>query len=123
MTATVVLSGAVTVVCALTAVLALYYTLRDLSADLVLLGACALCLLAWLLAGGALALRDLGGGRVEDPVTLYGYLLTGLVLPLGAGWGAVFERSRWGSLLVGAAAVTMIVLNLRLHQIWAGGFA
>lgn len=120
---TLVLSVVVYVVCGLTALLALYYAARDLAADLVLLGACALSLLVWFTEGAALALRDLGGGAVDDPVTLYGYLLTGLVLPLGAGWAALFERTRWGSLVVAAAAITMVVLNLRLPQIWAGGFA
>src|SRR5699024_6102824 len=69
----------------LTALLGLYYALRDLNADLVLLGACALLALAWVVLGLALGLRDLGGGSPEDPITLYGYLLTAVVLVVGAG--------------------------------------
>lgn len=104
---TLVLSVVVYVVCGLTALLALYYAARDLAADLVLLGACALSLLVWFTEGAALALRDLGGGAVGDPVTLYGYLLTGLVLPLGqagrrcssapagGAWWWPPRRSRW----------------------------
>jgi len=118
-----VLSTLVYVVSALTALLAVYYTVRDLSADLVLLGASALTLVVWAVMGGALLARDLGGGSVEDPVTLYGYLLTGLVLPLAGGWAGLWERTRWGSLVIGAAAVTEMVLMMRLPQIWAGGFA
>lgn len=111
------------VVCALTAALAIYYTVRDLSADLVLLGACVLVLGVWALQFAALGLRDLTGGTVPDPITLYGYLLTGLALPLGGVWLGVWERTRWGSLAIMVAALTLMVLQLRLHQLWPGGFA
>lgn len=107
----------------LTALLAAYYTVRDLAADLVLLGGAALMLLAWLVLGVALLMRDLGGGEVGDPVTLYGYLLTAVVLPVGGAWLGVWERSRWGSLAIGVVALTSMVLVLRLEQIWPGGFA
>ena len=60
---------------------------------------------------------------MTDPVTLYGYLFTGLVLPLGGAWAGVWERSRWGSLAIGAVALTLMVLELRVQQIWPGGFA
>lgn len=118
-----VLSILVYVICGLTAALAFYYSARDLSADLVLLGACAAVLLIWLVQLAGLGLRDLGGADVTDPVLLYGYLLTGAVLPLGGGWIGVWERSRWGSLAIGAVALTLMVLELRVQQIWPGGFA
>ena len=118
-----VLSILVYVICGLTAALAFYYTARDLSADLVLLGACAAVLLIWLVQLAGLWVRDLGGGSVADPVLLYGYLLTGLALSLGGGWIGVWERTRWGSLAIGAVALTLMVLELRVQQIWPGGFA
>lgn len=118
-----VLSILVYAVCALTAVLAIYYTARDLNADLVLLGACVLVILVWAVEFAALGLRDLGGGTVPDPITLYGYLLTGLALPVGGGWLGLFERTRWGSLAIGLAVLTLMVLQMRLGQIWPGGFA
>lgn len=118
-----VLSILVHMLCGLTAVLAVYYTVKDLSADLVLLGGSAAMLLIWLVQAVALGLRDLGGTPMTDPVTLYGYLLTGLVLPLGGAWAGVWERSRWGSLAIGAVALTLMVLELRVQQIWPGGFA
>src|SRR5690625_7793317 len=106
-----VLSILVQVLCGLTAVLAVYYTVRDLSADLVLLGGCAAVLLIWLVQAVALGLRDLGGTAMTDPVTLYGYLFTGLVLPLGGAWAGVWERSRWGSLAIGAVALTLMEIG------------
>lgn len=118
-----VLIIAMYVVCGLTAALAAYYTVRDLAADLVLLGAVALVLLVWAGLGLALLLRDMGGGEVTDPVTLYGYLLTGLVLPVGGVWLGIWERTRWGSLAIGVVALTLAVLVMRLEEIWPGGFA
>ncbi|ASK64613.1 hypothetical protein CFK39_00725 [Brachybacterium avium] len=117
------LSIVVAGLCGLTALLGLYYALRELTADLVLLGACALLALSWVVLGAALTLRDIGGGTPEDPITLYGYLLTAVVLVVGGGWIGLFERSRWGSLVAGVGALVSAVLLMRLHQIWPGGFA
>lgn len=117
------LSIVVAVLCGLTALLGLYYALRELNADLILLGACALLTVAWVVLGIALGLRDLGGESPQDPITLYGYLITAVVLVVGGGWMGLFERSRWGSLVAGLGALVSAVLLMRLHQIWPGGFA
>jgi hypothetical protein len=66
-----------------------------------------------LLSGGH---RPAGG----DLVTLIGYLLTAVLLPPAGGVLARMEPTRWGSLLIGAAAVIVPVLILRLGQIWNG---
>ncbi|MCS6710710.1 hypothetical protein JSY14_01240 [Brachybacterium sp. EF45031] len=105
------------------AVLGLYAVIRNLSADLVLLGGCALLGVVWTLEGLVLLGRDLGGGVDPDPVTLYGYLLTGVMLAVAGVWVGLWERSRFGSAAVLIVAVTMAVLQMRLPQIWAGGFA
>src|SRR5699024_11329998 len=63
------LSIVVAVLCGLTALLGLYYALRDLNADLVLLGDCAVLALAWVVLGLALGLREHGGG--SHVFTLY----------------------------------------------------
>lgn len=117
------LTIAVHVVSALTALLAVYYTVRDLRSDLVLLGAGLFTTLIWGAEFAALLVRDLAGGDVRDPVTLYGYLLTGLALPIGGAYVSLLERSRWGSFAIGVAAATLMVLQLRVEQIWPGGFA
>ncbi|AXK45161.1 hypothetical protein [Brachybacterium saurashtrense] len=117
------LSIVVAVLAGLTAALGGYYALRELNADLVLLGGAALLALSWVVLGVALGLRDLAGATPPDRITLYGYLLTALMLAVGGGWAGLFERSRWGSLVVGLTALVTIVLLMRLHQIWPGGFA
>lgn len=117
-----VLTVLVYTVSALTALLGLYYTVKEYSADLVLLGAALLTALVW---GGeciGLIVRSLGGPGPSDPITLWGYALTGLLLPVGGAWLGLFERSKWGSLAVCITAATLIVLQMRLAQIWPGGF-
>lgn len=106
------------VVSALTALLAIYYVVKDLAADLVLLGAALLAALVWGLEGVVLLVQDLGGGTPPDRITLYGYALTGLMLPVAGIWLGVFERSRYGSLVIAVAVGTLIVLQVRLGQIW-----
>ena len=67
------------------------------------------------------AVRLFGG---EGPsggaaVTLVGYLLTAALLPPAGAVLARMEPTRWGSALIGAAAVIVPVLILRLQQIWS----
>ncbi len=60
------------------------------------------------------------GEAPADAVTFWGYLLTALVvLPLAAVW-AFAERSRWSSVVLLVAGVTIAVMQWRLLQIWAG---
>lgn len=118
------LSIVVAVLGGLTAALAIYYAVRDLSADLVLLGACAVTALGWIVLGIALGARDLASdGPPPERVTLYGYLLTGLMLVVGGGWAGAFERTRWGSVVIAVVSAVTLVLLMRIHQIWPGGFA
>jgi hypothetical protein len=56
----------------------------------------------------------------SERVTLVGYLLTAALLPPAGAVLARMEPTRWGSLLIGAAAVIVPVLVLRLGQIWNG---
>ncbi len=66
----------------------------------------------------------LAGGRGPEDggqvVTLVGYMLTALLLPPAGAVLARMEPTRWGSLLIGSAAVIVPVLILRLGQIWNG---
>ena len=57
------------------------------------------------------------GGRL---VTFVGYLLTALLLPPAGLVLARLEPTRWGSGLIGAAAVMVPVVVLRLQQVWGG---
>lgn len=118
-----VLTILVYAVSGLTALLGLYYTAKEYKADLVLLGAALLTTAVWGIETVALLVRAVGGPGPQDAITLWGYALTGLVLPLAGGWLGVFERSKWGSLAICITAATLIVLQLRLVQIWPEGFS
>ncbi|MBV7412085.1 hypothetical protein KRX56_04945 [Dermabacteraceae bacterium TAE3-ERU27] len=105
------------------AALGALYVARDLRSDLVLLGGALLVSLVWLLEAVALTAVDISGSGSPDRVLLYGYLLTGVLLPIGGGYLSLMERSRWGSAAILVAVLTMPVLQMRLAQMWPGGFA
>ena len=55
-----------------------------------------------------------------DGILLWGYVVTQLVvLPIAAAW-AFAERTRWSSVVLLVAALTVAFLELRLVQIWSG---
>ncbi|MBO3093709.1 hypothetical protein [Cellulomonas dongxiuzhuiae] len=59
-----------------------------------------------------------GGGQDVDGWLLWGYVVTQLVvLPVAAAW-AFAERTRWSSVVLLVAALTVAFLELRLWQIW-----
>ncbi|MBO1750612.1 hypothetical protein J4G33_02210 [Actinotalea sp. BY-33] len=60
------------------------------------------------------------GDGPDDPVTYWGYLVTTLfVLPVAAVW-AFTERTRWSSVVLVVATVTVAFLQYRLLQVWVG---
>ena len=62
----------------------------------------------------------LDGHKPPEQATFIGYLAGSLViLPIGAFIG-VGERSKWGSVAVGIACVTVPVVILRMQQLWTG---
>ena len=109
-----------------------------------LVAALCLALAGWatwfVVADRAVVLRQLWGGAVVegvlvlqavvlgvvqatgeqdvDGVLLWGYVVTQLVvLPVAAAW-AFAERTRWSSVVLLVAALTVAFLELRLIQIW-----
>ena len=89
--------------------------------SLVSIGALALVELAllvqliWsivLVAGGAAA--------VGDTVEYFGYIITALFVPPAAVLWALAERTRWSTMILGIAALTVSVMLARMWQIWSG---
>jgi len=71
------------------------------------------------LQGVLLAVVQATGDQDVDGVLLWGYVVTQLVvLPVAAAW-AFAERTRWSSVVLLVAALTVAFLELRLLQIWA----
>ena len=61
---------------------------------------------------------SVAGSADADPLTFWGYAVTtSIVLPLAARWGFV-ERTRWISVVLLVAALTVALLQLRMLQAW-----
>jgi hypothetical protein len=52
---------------------------------------------------------------------LFGYLAVSAVLVPGGLFLTVEERSRWGTLVLAAACLTLAVVVVRLNTVWAAG--
>ena len=72
-------------------------------------------LLVQIVAAGVVVARS---DHAADPVTLWGYLVTILLILPGAALWAFAERTRWSSVVLAVAGVTVIFLEYRLLQIW-----
>ena len=48
----------------------------------------------------------------------WGYMLTALLLPVGAVYWAILERTRWSNFVLAAVGVTALVMAARMNQIW-----
>lgn len=108
----------VALACAALAGWALVFVVRDRAVVLRQLWGAAVVeglLVVQALVQGALLLA--GRGSV-DAFLFWGYVVTSLViLPLAAAW-AFAERTRWSSVVLLVAALTVAFLQLRLVQIW-----
>lgn len=109
---------AVVVTAGLVAAWAAWHAVRDRPVILRQLWASAVVealLLLQLVVAGVFAAR---GESAGDAPTFWGYLITALfVLPVAAAW-AFAERSRWSSVVLLVAALTVMFLQYRLWQLW-----
>lgn len=74
-----------------------------------------------LLVQGVIAVgRVVAGTRPASTATFVAYAVGSLVvLPLGVLW-ALEERTRWSSVVLAIAAVTVAVIVLRMGSVWNG---
>ncbi|WP_212833340.1 hypothetical protein [Catellatospora sp. TT07R-123] len=113
-----VLATVTTVVSLLLAAIALIATMRDRAPDRVqFVGTVAVNAVAVLLLAAAVV-TWIGGSGPREVATFIGYGLTLALLPAGAWIVGKMEPTRFGSLIVGVAALIMPVLVLRLGQVW-----
>ena len=88
--------------------------------DLTILSVAAVEL--FLLVYGVASLIRLGGGQsiAGEPWEFWGYLFTALIVPVGAVWWSLMDRSRWSNIVLGAVGITVFVMLFRMEQIWDG---
>ena len=63
--------------------------------------------------------RVASGERIAgESWEFWGNLATALILPIGAVYWAILERTRWSNFVLAAVGVTALVMAARMNQIW-----
>jgi hypothetical protein len=68
----------------------------------------------------SIALVATGNQAKGDTVEFFGYIVTALIVPPAAIAWAVLERTRWSTLVLGVAGLTVAIMLVRMWQIWTG---
>lgn len=68
----------------------------------------------------SITLVILGERAAIDTWEFFGYLIVAIMVPVGAAIWALVERSRWSTVIMGAGVLTVVVMLVRMHQIWTG---
>jgi hypothetical protein len=63
-----------------------------------------------------------GATAALDTVEYFAYLLVAIMVPIGAGFWGLVERNRWSTMILGVASLTVVVMLVRMHQIWTGSY-
>ena len=50
----------------------------------------------------------------------FGYLLVAIIVQVSAGFWALAEKTKWSTVILGAASLTVAVMLVRMLQIWSG---
>lgn len=59
-----------------------------------------------------------GNTPTGDPLEFWMYLITAFLLPVGAAFWALVDRSRWSNLILSIAALSVAVMLYRMLYIW-----
>jgi len=70
----------------------------------------------------SIALVIQGAQAKQDTVEFFAYLITAILVPLGAVFWALLDRSKWSTVVLGVSALTIAVMLVRMHQIWTGSY-
>ncbi len=59
-----------------------------------------------------------GNNASGSVLEFYTYLISAILLPLAAGFWALVERSRWSTVILGVACLSVAVMLYRMLTIW-----
>lgn len=59
-----------------------------------------------------------GNQATGDPLEFYVYLISAILLPVAAGFWALLDRSRWSTVILGVACLSVGIMVYRMLQIW-----
>lgn len=108
-------------VCALSAVLCIgAAVLRQPPNDITILSVAAVELFLLTYTVGALIRQLTGDPVLGEAWEFWGYLLTALLVPVGAFWWSILEKTWWSNLVLAAVGLTVFVMLFRMEQIWDG---
>jgi len=79
-------------------------------------GVVALLLIVQL--GVAIASPIMGNQPTGSLLEFYLYLVTAIFVPVGAGFWALVERSRWSTVILGLGCSAVAVMLFRMNVIW-----
>jgi hypothetical protein len=86
--------------------------------SLTLVAGCEFGLLLQLIA--SITLVILGERAKLDTWEFFGYLIVALMVPVAAAIWALIDRNRWSTVVIGAGMLTVVVMLVRMQQIWSG---
>ena len=66
----------------------------------------------------ALIAPAVGNHPTGSLLEFYTYLISAILLPVGAGFWALVERSKWSTVILGVACLSVGVMLYRMLQIW-----
>jgi len=61
-----------------------------------------------------------GERAVISTLEYFGYLLVAIIVQVAAGFWALAEKTKWSTVVLGAASLTVAVMLVRMLQIWSG---
>ena len=60
----------------------------------------------------------IGGARAKtDTVEFFAYLLVALIVPVGAAFWALIERTRWSTFVLAVGSLTVAIMLVRMHKL------
>jgi membrane-associated HD superfamily phosphohydrolase len=66
----------------------------------------------------ALVAPLVGNAATGSLLEFFTYLISAILLPVAAGFWALIERSRWSTVILGVACLSVAVMIYRMVQIW-----
>ncbi|GAA1745666.1 hypothetical protein ACIP5Z_04775 [Rothia terrae] len=67
---------------------------------------------------GSIIMQLVTDGPKGDWLEYYGYLLTAMIIPAGTLTWSLSERTKWSTLVLGVTGPVLIIMVLRMNQLW-----
>ncbi len=62
----------------------------------------------------------MGNAIQGDGLEFWMYVIVAIIIPPAAVFWALIERTKWSTVIIGGAALTIAVMMVRMQQIWSG---